>query len=161
MNKEIKDGAVGAIIAAPLIFVIEVLCNYLKTKLTESSIPSGFSLTGAMLEAILISLLLGSFLAFIYTKVRRRIDIHDQIMGKKAGNEDVIWYALDYRTKKLNNGKAFNEVEEKEHIKKVLEKKFGDFMTAAEISDILASLRLIVCIKIKFKTNVCTSVCTK
>lgn len=132
-SENIKEGIVSGII----ILLLEISANYLKIKIGEQNMITEFSIWKAIIEALPISIFLGVFLSFVYSKIKTRLDTHDTIVGKKAGNEDVIWYVLDYRTKKLRANQVFTEEEEKMAVKKILEKNFGSFMLANEINEIM------------------------
>lgn len=132
-TKKLKEGVAINVITIPIVLVIEVLSNFLTTKLIMNE---SFSITNSLIEALPISVLLGVFLSIIFIKVKRRIDIHDKLVENTIGVNDVIWYVLDYRTRHLNSNTHFDTIREKEEVKKILEKKYNR-LTVEQINTIL------------------------
>lgn len=135
--EKIKEEIIVSIIVTPIVLIIETIGSYLRTKTNKVNMNTDFSLVSSIIESLPISILLGLFLTFIYIKVKRRIDSHDELVKKTIGNNDIIWYVLDYRTKKIMNNQPFSEEEEKKQIKKILENKFGEYFFVKEINEII------------------------
>ncbi len=131
--QKIKEGIVVNLITIPIVLMIELLSTYLKSKLIMGT---DFSIINSLIESLPISILLGMFLSFIYLKVKQRIDIHDKLVEKTIGVNDVIWYVLDFRTRHLNSNTQFDINKEKQEVKKILEKKYSE-LTVEQINIIL------------------------
>lgn len=132
-TQKIKEGIVINLITIPIVLMIELLSTYLKSKLIMGT---DFSVINSLIESLPISILLGMFLSFIYLKVKQRIDIHDKLVEKTIGINDVIWYVLDFRTRHLNSNTQFDINKEKQEVKKILEKKYSK-LTVEQINTIL------------------------